>query len=214
MLAALLISITVPAHPMRPLLLYIHGFLSSPHSQKAQEVAAYIREQNLAVDFLAPELPNYPMASYRRLQAIVEAEAHRPVAVIGSSLGGFMATALAEANRLRAVLVNPAVAPAGLIAHYLGPNQNPYTGERFVLTEQHVEELRQLTVAQLQRPAWLRVLVQAGDETLDYRQAANYYAACSLCIEPGGNHRFEGFDKHLPDVFKFLELPGVEPGAA
>ena len=97
---------------MTPLLIYIHGFLSSPQSQKAREVAEYIAQQQLPVELQAPALPNYPGAAHRQLVDLVSAQPEgRPVALIGSSLGGFMATALAEQFGLPAVLVNPSVRP-------------------------------------------------------------------------------------------------------
>ncbi|MGK0498731.1 MAG: putative esterase YcpF (UPF0227 family) [Oceanicoccus sp.] len=192
---------------MRPLLIYIYGFLSSPQSQKAQDTASYLQDHSLPVDFLAPDLANYPMASYRQLQQIVEQHLpNRQVAVIGSSLGGFMATALAQEYGIKAVLVNPAVRPYELICHFLGDNVNPYSGEKFHLTEQHMQELQQLEVKNISTPGHIHVLLQAGDETLDYRQAVEFYQACSQLVEQGGDHRFQHFKKHLPALLNFLEL--------
>lgn len=191
---------------MRPLLIYIHGFLSSSLSAKAEETRQYLETASLDVDFIAPQLSNLPMAMYQQLQQLVEQQPPRRIGLIGSSLGGFMATVLAQQYGLRAVLVNPAVHPAVLISGLLGEHRNPYTGEQFVLLPQHVAELRQLTVSALAAPDNLLVLLQTGDETLDYRQAVDYYHGCRQVVEEGGDHRFQNFHQHLPAVLQFLSL--------
>ncbi len=191
---------------MRPLLIYIHGFNSSPLSEKAQELRAYVQDNELAVELIIPGLPNYPGASYRELEQLVEQHLPRPITLIGSSLGGFMATTLAQQFGLKAVLINPAVRPSLLIGILLGENENPHTGEKYFLHEGHVDELIELEVQSISRPERLMVLLQTGDELLDYRQAVSYYQGCPQIVEEGGNHRFENFEKHLPRALKFLEL--------
>ena len=192
---------------MRPLLIYIHGFQSSPLSAKAQQVARYIESEQLPIDFIAPDLANFPMQSYQQLQQLIEQHLPGNIALIGSSLGGFMATALAEQFGLRAVLINPAVKPYNLINAYLGENQNPYSGIRFVLHQGHMDELRQLEVVDISAPEKILLLLQKGDETLDYRQAVEYYHGCQQQVEEGGDHRFQHFDKQLSAIINFLELP-------
>lgn len=191
---------------MQSLLIYIHGFLSSPQSIKAQETQQYINSTQLPVEQITPGLSNYPMQAYQQLQELVQANSGRQIALIGSSLGGFMATALAEEFGLKAILVNPAVKPYELISGVLGENTNPYTGETFILDESHIKELHQLEVQPITRPERLKVLLQTGDETLDYRKAVSYYHGCLQVVEEGGDHRFQGFENHLPEAFKFLEL--------
>lgn len=191
---------------MQSLLIYIHGFLSSPQSIKAQETQQYINSTQLPVEQITPGLSNYPMQAYQQLQELVQANSGRQIALIGSSLGGFMATALAEEFGLKAILVNPAVKPYELISGVLGENTNPYTGETFILDESHIKELHQLEVQPITRPERLKVLLQTGDETLDYRKAVSYYHGCPQVVEEGGDHRFQGFENHLPEAFKFLEL--------
>lgn len=192
---------------MRPLVIYIHGFLSSPRSQKAEETRLYLQAQRPDIEFLAPDLSNYPQHAYQQLTELIELQrASRPVALIGSSLGGFMATALAEQFALRAVLVNPAVQPYTLIEMVLGENVNPYSGQQFLLEPHHIDELKAIEPAFLSCPQNLLILVQTGDETLDYRDAVKYYADCPQVVEPGGDHRFQNYEKHLPQLIKFLEL--------
>jgi predicted esterase YcpF (UPF0227 family) len=196
---------------MRPLLLYIHGFNSSPQSQKAEEIRDYIAAQSLPIEFISPALPNYPGESWRLLEQELVAQQRRQrkkIALIGSSLGGFFATALAERMRLKAVLVNPVVRPSELAGHFLGGGHNPYSGEDFYLHQGHIDEMRLLESKSLSAPSNFLLMAQKGDETLDYRQAVEYYHQSPKIIEDGGDHRFQGFKTHLPEIMKFLELPG------
>ncbi len=191
---------------MSALLVYIHGFQSSPLSAKAQETRCYVENTGLDVEVAVPALSDYPGESYWQLQQLVHDNLQRQIALIGSSLGGFMATALAEEFGLKAVLVNPSVHPYRLIDTHYGENTNPYTGKIFYLDEGHAQELHRLKVDGFSRSENLLVMLQKGDETLDYREAAEHYCSCQQMVEEGGDHRFQGFDKHLPAIMKFLEL--------
>ena len=194
---------------MRPLLVYIHGFNSSSQSAKAAEVGRYLQAKNLEVDYLSPTFANYPGLAYQQLEDIISEQRQQgreKIALIGSSLGGFMATALAERHKVLALLINPVVYPYHLIKFLLGENTNSFTGERFFLEEKHIDELHQIEVSPLANPQRLRVLLQKGDELLDYSQAENYYQGSAMLVEEGGSHSFEGFDQHLPEALKFLEI--------
>ncbi|MEH6557772.1 MAG: YqiA/YcfP family alpha/beta fold hydrolase [Oceanicoccus sp.] len=190
----------------RPLLIYIHGFQSSCQSEKAQETRLFLEKNSLPIDFAAPTLSNYPLESYRQLQQLIEQNQSRQIALMGSSMGGFTATALAQHYGLSAVVINPAVRPYELMSSFLGPNKNPYTGIAFTLQDQHVKELQQMEVRKISDPSRLMVLLQTGDEVLDYQKAVEFYRDCPQIVEKGGDHRFQNFEKHLPDVIKFLEL--------
>lgn len=150
-----------------------------------------------------PELPHVPQQAIAEMRALIEAQT-RPVALIGSSLGGYYATWLAEEYGLRAALINPAVNPADLWHEHLGENRNYYSGKRYQITEEHVEQLRQLERPSLQRPENLLLLVQTGDETLDYRLAVDKYKSATSIIQEGGNHSFVNYEAMLPDIFRFL----------
>lgn len=194
---------------MPPLLIYVHGFTSSGLSEKAVAVGAILNEQFSGIDYLAPSFSNYPGESFRTLNQLIEDElssGREQIALIGSSLGGFMATMAAERHQLRVALINPAVRPYELLPAFLGENENLYTGERFVLTPAHMDELVEISCDELKYKENYWLMVQEGDETLDYREAQAYYQGCKQLIEPNGNHRFENFEQHLPEVLKFLAL--------
>jgi len=127
------------------------------------------------------------------------------VFVMGSSLGGFYATWLAQHTGVAAVLINPAVRPFDLFEHYLGPNRHYYTGVTHELTMAHIAQLRALDCPQLLHPQRLLLLLQTGDETLDYRLAAELYRRCPAWLEGGGNHSFEHFIERMPMILAWAQ---------
>ncbi len=139
-----------------------------------------------------------------QLEAAI-AELGRPL-LVGSSLGGYYATHLAERHGLKALLVNPAVSPHRMFDGHLGPQQNLYSGETWELTLDHVTALAALEVPPPQDPQRFQVWLQTADETLDYRAAQQYYRACALRIQAGGDHGFQGFARQLPALLSFAGI--------
>lgn len=182
-------------------LLYIHGFNSSPESHKAQAMARWFADHGAAERLIVPALP----ASPREAMALLEREiaGAGPVALLGSSLGGFYATWLAEHHGLKAVLINPAVRPWQLLRQHIGETANYHTGERYVLQEGWVDELRHYDVPTLSHPENLLAMMQTGDETLDWRDAWDYYGDCHLYRALGGSHGFDDFEAVIPLVLRF-----------
>jgi predicted esterase YcpF (UPF0227 family) len=132
--------------------------------------------------------------------------------LVGSSLGGYYATYLAEKYDLRAVLVNPAVVAHIALAEYLGPQDNLYTGETFVFKQEHIAALTELDVPVLTRPERFWLLVETGDELLDYRQAVAYYAGAAQTVIEGGDHSFTRFGDFIEPIIEFAGL-GEVPSA-
>ena len=180
--------------------LYLHGFLSSPQSQKARELSALFERHGHPGQLRIPTLPFAPTEAIELArEELVRLQQQFPrVLVIGSSLGGFYATHLAETFGVKAALINPAVRPFALFEHYLGPNRHFYTGEIHQLTVEHIQQLQQLDCPTIQHPDNLFLLLQTGDETLDYRLAASLYRHCPAWLEGGGNHSFARFTERLP----------------
>ncbi len=184
-----------------PSILYIHGFNSSSASQKAQQLLRAMQSLGLAARLRAPDLHHHPRLAIAQLEALL-AELGRPT-LVGSSLGGYYATHLAERHGLQAVLINPAVLPHRRFAGHLGPQHNYYSGETWELTEEHMVALAGLEAPPPRDPARYRVWLQTGDEVLDWRDAAAWYRHCSPCIEAGGDHAFRGFAARLPELLAF-----------
>lgn len=192
---------------MTTAILYIHGFLSAPQSYKAKATQAWLAQQRPDINFVCPMLSSYPDEAAPALEQVLAALGGQTVYAIGSSLGGFWATWLVERNRVeRAVLINPAVCPQHLIADRLGvPLKNYYTQATCTLHQSHVNYIAQCdsdTLTQRDR-YWL--MVQTGDETLDYREAVKKYSGCQQTLEYGGSHTFEGYENWLPHIIQFFE---------
>lgn len=191
-----------------PLILYLHGFTSGPQSRKVQALAARMAAQGVADRLICPQLPASPAAAIALADDILAkvGAGGTAVTLVGSSLGGFYATYLAEQYGLKAVLVNPAVVAAIELERYLGPQTWLYSGEPFEFTRQHIDELRALEVPQLADPSRYWLLVEEGDETLDYRQAVKRYAGARQTVLPGGDHSFTRWDDTLDDLLAFAGL--------
>lgn len=188
-------------------LLYLHGFNSSPESSKALLLRAYMDERGMSDQLVIPALPPEPAEAMSRLISWFEANQKEAIiAVAGSSLGGFYATHLAERFGCKAVLINPAVRPHLLLKKYLGDNTNYYTDESWVLDESHIEQFRALDVASITHPERYLLMLQTGDETLDYRQALEKYQGCELVLEEGGDHSFAGFENHIAQILEFYDI--------
>lgn len=186
-------------------LLYLHGFTSGPASHKAQALQRRMEETGRGGAFVCPQLPPSPQDAIALAEDIVAASAG-PVALVGSSLGGYYATFLAERHGLRAVLVNPAVVAHIQLADYIGRHANLYTGAEFDFTPQHIAELRALEVPTLTHPENFWLLVETGDETLDYRQAVAKYRGARQTVLVGGDHSFTRWSDCLDAVIDFAEL--------
>lgn len=187
-------------------LLYIHGFLSSPVSFKARQVEDWLARQRPDIEFHCPHLPPYPAESQRQLESLVESLLPGPVYLMGSSLGGYWATWLAERYALRAVLINPSVRPWDFISEYLAVDLKGYhTDDSYRLEARHVDEIKAVDVPRPSHPENYWLLVQTGDETLDYRQAVAKYRGARQTIEVGGSHAFEGLERYIPELIAFLE---------
>lgn len=191
------------------MILYIHGFKSSSASRKSAQVRERLAREGRAHQFRAPDLPFEPAAAIALLEREWAGVEPAEVTLIGSSLGGYYATVLAERHGLRAVVVNPAIDPHVGLAAYLGPQRNLYTGAEFVLEQAHLDQLRAMYPATIGRPERYLLMHCTGDELLDYRIAVRRYAGSRQIIVPGGDHAFLDFERWLDQVWEFAGLTAV-----
>jgi hypothetical protein len=185
-------------------IIYLHGFNSSPQSHKAQVLGRYMAERGRAHEYACPALPPLAGEAIRAIEKLVSAG----VCLVGSSLGGFYATYLAEKHDVRAVLINPAIEPHVGLRAYLGPQKNLHTGQPYELTEAHLREWEKLYVPRLKPQRYL-LLVETGDEVLDYRQAVARYAGAEQVVVEGGDHSLQSFPRHLPRILEFCRAAAL-----
>lgn len=189
-------------------LLYLHGFRSSPQSAKARRVAAWVQAMRPDLHWWCPQLPPSPRKAMAMVEETVREWPASAMAVIGSSLGGFYATAVAEHHGCPAVLLNPAIDPARDLAKYIGEQTAFHDpAERFFFRAEFVDELRAITPAAITRPERYLAVIAKGDEVLDWREMSARYAGCRIKLLEGGDHALSDFDTHLPDILHFLQLP-------
>lgn len=188
-------------------LLYLHGFRSSPQSMKARKVAARVQAQHPGVTWWCPQLPPSPREAMDLVMQGIAGWPRDAMAVVGSSLGGFYATWVAQQTGCPAVLLNPAVDPARDLAKYIGEQTGWHDpADRFFFKPEFIEELRALDAGPLRQPQRYFALVAKGDEVLDWREMTGRYAGARIKLLEGGDHALSDFDEHLDEVMAFLNL--------
>lgn len=188
-------------------LLYLHGFRSSPRSTKAQLVQERIAQRHPGVTLWCPQLPPSPRAAMEMVMQGIANWPRERMAVIGSSLGGFYASWVAEQTGCRAAVLNPAVFPARDLAKYIGEHASWHDPqETFYFRAGYVDELRALAAAAITRPERYYALIAKGDEVLDWREMSAHYQGARGRLLEGSNHAIAEFADHLDEVLAFLDL--------
>lgn len=187
-------------------IIYLHGFQSSALSIKGQQIKDYCQQQG-NVQVHLPDINMPPEQTMAHLAAMIESLDR--VVLVGSSLGGFYATQLVAKYGVPAVLINPAMRPWQLFRDLFGSDQIPYVvNEEWTLDHTHLDQLEQMAVPFVQDADKILVLLQQGDEVLDYREAQRYYSNVShpsmLITEANGNHAMENFADKIPMALQFL----------
>lgn len=184
-------------------ILYIHGFNSSPLSIKAEQTRGYLARNFPEVRYYCPQVISNPRQAITQLESIINQFPDESWAIVGSSLGGYYAHYLASKYTCKAVLINPAVKPYELLIDYMGTQTNPYTEEVYQVEEAFIAALIDIESLKIVKNHYM-VMVQTGDEVLDYQQAVEKYEGCDLIVENGGDHSFVDYDKKLPRIIRFL----------
>ena len=196
-------------HPRMPTthLLYLHGFRSSPQSTKAQIMAARVQADHKNVRWWCPQLPPSPREAMALIQRGTADWPADQMAVVGSSLGGFYATALAQQRGCRAVVLNPAVDPARDLAAHIGEQTAWHDpAEHFFFRPEYIDELRALQTGPLTHPERTFAVIAKGDELLDWREMTARYASARIRLLEGSDHALSDFDDHIDAVQEFLAL--------
>ncbi len=187
------------------MIVYLHGFNSSPASHKAQVMQQHMEGRGLAQLYACPALPDTPAEAIRAIEQVIEGHDPRELTFIGSSLGGYYATYLAEKLGCHAVLINPAITPHIGLEAYLGTQKNLHTGEPYELTRAHLEGWRALAAERIDPERYL-LLLETGDEVLDWRKAARKYEGARTVIRDGGDHSLRSFPEHIGRILAFAGI--------
>lgn len=191
------------------MLIYLHGFRSSPSSFKARLLAQRMAELGRSDQFACPALPVSPREAVAQIEA--DWSPGPDDTLIGSSLGGCYATCLAERHGCRAVLLNPSTRPAASLARHVGvQTQYHDPSQTFELLPAHLDELAALQVTAISRPERYLLVAATGDEVLDWREMVAFYAGARQIVVQGSDHGLSDFDRHLPAVLAFA---GIDTGS-
>ncbi len=192
-------------------LLYLHGFRSSPQSAKALTMLWHVTAYNAAValdqriHWHCPQLPPSPKLAMANIMRWVRSgDAAQPLAVIGSSLGGYYAALVAQATGCRCVLLNPAVYPARDLKAFIGRVSNWHDEGGYEFTQQHVDELQALESTAFSYPQRTMAIISKGDEVLDWREMVARYPAAHMMLLKGSDHAINEFDNYAGDVLQFV----------
>ena len=187
--------------------LYLHGFRSSPQSMKAQRVGAWLAEHRPEVHYWCPNLPPSPRLAIEQVLAGVADWPRERMAVLGSSLGGFYATVVAEALGCPAVVMNPVVHAARDATPFIGEHSSWHDPEeRFTFLPAYIDELRDMTPGPLTRRERYTAIIATGDEVLDWRDMAERYAGARQMVIEGSDHGISDFDAALAFLLQSLSL--------
>lgn len=182
--------------------LYIHGFNSSPLSQKTQEFRRWLAERGRENEWICPDLPHQPAEAFALLCTLVEQAQIKPK-LVGSSLGGFYATALSARYDLKAVVINPAVHAPLVLRSALGPQVGYYDDTQYEFTQQHLDELQALDLLAPANPDNILLMQEREDEVLDWKAAVDYYRDCHQLVFRGGDHSFTRFGDVIELIDRF-----------
>lgn len=190
------------------MILYLHGFRSSPESFKARMMAGAMAERGLSADWDCPQLPASPREAMNLAMGIARARlagasAPGALTVIGSSLGGFYATWIAEQLGCKAVLLNPAVEAARDLATQVGEHHMYHSDAPFVFLPAYVDELAAIHAPRITQPDRYFLVAATGDEVLDWREMRDRYAGCRQRIVQGSDHGLSDFAELMPEVLEF-----------
>ena len=186
-------------------ILYFHGFASSSDSDKARIIKSYISKVSKKINMITPDLSNNFKEANNQINKLID-ENKKDYVFMGSSLGGYYANFFGSINNSKVILINPAIPPLKGFEEYLGENQNYSTGEKFIVTKEDIKFLRSLKIKELNNQKNILVLLESGDEVLNFIETVKYFQGSNIDITFGGNHSYESVNTKLEKIVKFLNI--------
>jgi predicted esterase YcpF (UPF0227 family) len=190
------------------LLVYLHGFRSSPNSTKAVmtgEAVKALSTSEHSYEWYCPQLLASPGQSMDMVvQHIDQSKADR-IVIIGSSLGGFYTNYLAEKYQCKGIVLNPAVYAARELEPHVGMMTAYDSEEPFDFKAEYIDELRALQAERITDPKRYFLIAAKGDELLDWKEMVAFYPGSKQLILEGSDHGIADYATHLPAVIDFIE---------
>ena len=190
---------------MTKTILYLHGFASSSNSNKAKIVSSYISKISSNSKLMIPNLDNNFKKAVSQIELLIK-NSDQPISFIGSSLGGYFAAYFASIENAKAILINPAIPPLKGFDEYLGENKNYSTGQKFLIEKEDIKFLRQLLTKKYLNKENTLVLMESGDDVLEYKKTSKYFEGCHIDIVFGGSHSYESMGEKLKKISNFLNI--------
>jgi predicted esterase YcpF (UPF0227 family) len=188
------------------MILYLHGFRSSPLSMKGRVIAERMAALGVSDQLVSPQLPASPAQTIELALALVAGVPADELSIIGSSLGGYYATWMAERLGCRAVLLNPAIVPLQDLEQHVGVTTQYHSDEPFEFKREYIAELRALAVDRISRPERYFLIAATGDEVLDYRDMVKHYAGARQRVIAGSDHSISEFPDYVDAVLAFCGI--------
>ena len=190
---------------MTKTILFLHGFASSSNSNKAKILSSYISKISSNSKLMIPNLDNNFKKAVSQIELLIK-NSDQPISFIGSSLGGYFAAYFASIENAKAILINPAIPPLKGFDEYLGENKNYSTGQKFLIEEEDIKFLRQLLTKKYLNKENTLVLMESGDDVLEYKKTSKYFEGCHIDIVFGGSHSYESMGEKLKKISNFLNI--------
>ena len=190
---------------MSKTILYFHGFASSSNSNKAKILKKYISKNYKNAEIIIPDIDNNFKLAVNQIHELIDSAKH-PIVFIGSSLGGYYASYFSSKFKTKSVLINPAIPPLKDFEMYLGENENYSTGEKFIITPEDIRYIRKMSYKRYSNAENTYVLLESGDEVLNYKETTKYFSGSYLDIIYRGSHSYESLDEKLKNIVNFIEI--------
>lgn len=190
---------------MTKTIIYFHGFKSSSNSSKAKSLTKFIQEDAKKTKIIIPDLNDNFKEAYAQINALINS-IDTSIVFVGSSLGGYYATYFSQIHNVKAVLINPAIPPLKDFDMYLGDNENYANGNKFHICKEDIKFIRSISQKNLSNPEHIMVLLESGDEVLEYKNSASYFSGAHIDILYGGDHSYTSFKTKFNKIYNFLEI--------
>ncbi|HQT21355.1 MAG TPA: YqiA/YcfP family alpha/beta fold hydrolase [Polynucleobacter sp.] len=192
----------------KTLLVYLHGFRSSPRSSKAVmtgEAISALTSKDHSYEWYCPQLLASPKQSMDMVTSHIDQSDADSIIIIGSSLGGFYTNYLAEKYQCKGIALNPAVYAARELEPHVGMMTEYDSDKPFEFKAQYIDELRALQVEKISDPQRYFLIAAKGDELLDWKEMVAFYKGAKQLVLEGSDHGIADYADHLPAVMDFIQ---------